>query len=223
MTCRISFLTAFSLTRVLFLSPPASAECSALTSGYPVVAGTIGLVPDETLNPRVIVEAIDLWKACDNYGVGFPAFRLGATGTLRQVVVKYQRVRHNPGRRKKCGWFSGNTITLFGYVATAKGFRHCGTLSRNLAHEMGHVLGLVDAPEVLACATHIMSDLTPANLFSRFVRRDECLLLEARWLMPAELADLERRRRRDSGDLVTLDELRRSSRRSSSAVGRSEL
>lgn len=201
-------------------------NCSRLASQHPMVAGTIGLVAEASVDPRVIDEAIALWQTCENYGVGFPAFRLGANGTLRQIVVSYQKVRVNPGRRKRCGWFSGNAIVLFGNVLSSKGrLLRCGPPAKNLAHELGHVLGLLDSPDGPACATHIMSDLTPENLFNRFVRGDECVLLERRWLMPAEVAELNRRRREGFGvaDLPEIDDLRRSSRRPAAGRPRLEL
>lgn len=180
---------ALALSGLLWTPLAGLAQCSSLVSQHTAVSGTIGLVLDDNLNPRVLKEAIELWRACDNYGVGFPAFRQGREATTRRIVVEYQLVRTSAGPGKRCGWFSGNTITLFGYVMTAKGPRHCGSLAHNLAHELGHVLGLVDAPDTPACATHIMADLTPANLFHRFVRQEECRILESRWLAWAEPAE----------------------------------
>lgn len=222
-TYRSLLLTAVVLTSGLVLPRAGFAQCSVLASRHPVASGPIGLVPDATLGREVVEEAIDLWEACENYGVGFPAFRQGTEGTTRQIAVKYQKVRRNPGPRKRCGWFSGNTITLFGYILTEKGPRRCGSLAHNLAHELGHVLGLVDAPDALPCATDIMSDLTPENLFGRFVRQEECRLLGSRWLVSVDLAEQgSRRPQSPRADPPSIDDLRRSSRGSSAGAAELE-
>ena len=55
----------------------------------------------------------------------------------------------------------------------------CGALGQNLMHELGHALGLADAPP--SCDSFAMAKLNPRNVFHRRVRPVECQLVEARW------------------------------------------
>ena len=65
--------------------------------------------------------------------------------------------------------------------------RGCGDLALNLAHELGHALGLA-AQDHPAYATTIMADLEPGNLFQRAITAEECRLAGRRWSTLIELA-----------------------------------
>lgn len=179
------------------LAGGAGAECTRLDPEGERLGETIRLVAHESVPPRVIEEAVAMWESCPRYGSGFPVFTSDATnGTraARTVVVRYEKSRQSAGDRKRCGSFSGSTIVLYGYVRPpGAGPRRCGSLAQNLAHELGHALGLEDAPRRPACAHHIMADLTPANLFTRRVTDDACRAAGELWLTPVEayrLADV---------------------------------
>ena len=172
-------------------------NCSILDSDDKRLMGeAIAVVSDGTIKDRVIEKAVALWQTCPAYATDFPGFRVGDDETsFRKISVTYQKIRINPGDRKSCGWFSGNAITLFGYVRTAKGdLLHCGTLAQNLAHELGHVLGLADAPEIPECSPYIMSDMDSDNLYRRSVTAQECRAIASRWLRaPEDRLALKRR------------------------------
>lgn len=166
----------------------AAAQCSLLGDGGVQLGDAIGLVADAGVPPRVIDEAIAIWKSCPSFGSAFPAFT-AAAGASRTLVVRYQKIRKSPGDRKSCGAFSGNTIVLYGYVVSPRRrIYHCGSLASNLAHELGHALGLADAPPGPACARHVMADLTSDHLFNRGMDDEACRVVGRRWITPDEAA-----------------------------------
>ncbi|HVS66196.1 MAG TPA: hypothetical protein VMT85_22145, partial [Thermoanaerobaculia bacterium] len=131
----------------------------------------------------VIEEAIALWRSCPNYRADFPALVLGEAAATLFVTLE-------PGNSgsKRCGSFRGRSITLYRWARTSdRSIRSCGSLALNLAHELGHALGLPDAADAAGCATRIMADLEPGNLFRRAVASEECRLAGERWRTLAEL------------------------------------
>jgi hypothetical protein len=189
----LAFLLVHGSTLCLAFGPaaPASAgelACHQPPAGRPVAGETIGLVAaQEARGERIeplIDEAIGAWSACSNYRSDFPALLRGGDAA---AIVFVEVVEGNSGS-KRCGFFRGRTITLYRWARTsARATRSCGSLALNLAHELGHVLGLADADESPSCATRIMADLERDNLFRREVSREECALAGARWLTLAEL------------------------------------
>lgn len=84
------------------------------------------------------------------------------------------------GPDEQCGRFAGRTITLFARTRTDAGsVVGCGSLEQNLMHELGHFLGLADAPA--ACDSFAMAKLNPRNVFHRRVQPVECRLVDRRW------------------------------------------
>ena len=51
-----------------------------------------------------------------------------------------------------------------------------------LAHALGHVLGLDDAPDSVSPSRSIMSDISTAGAMSLTVQRDECNAAGHRWI-----------------------------------------
>lgn len=180
-----TFLTAGAGS--LLLAGGAGAQCSVLDAEGERLGDSIRLVADASVPPRVIEEAVAIWASCPGYGSAFPVFTTDAAGAARTLAVSYRKVRQSGGDRKRCGTFSGNTIVLHGYVRSPGGRLYpCGSLARNLAHELGHVLGLADAPPLPACANHVMADLTPANLLTRRAAGDACRAAGELWITPVE-------------------------------------
>ena len=62
----------------------------------------------------------------------------------------------------------------------------CGSLPQNLAHELGHVLGLGDLQNRGSCRTEIMGFVTPTSAYRRRVTRQECIAAGSRWLTALE-------------------------------------
>ncbi len=58
-------------------------------------------------------------------------------------------------------------------------------MAQNLAHELGHVLGLNDAGDDNRCRYRIMGWVIPRKPF-RAVHPEECRSVGQRWLTPVE-------------------------------------
>ncbi len=157
---------------------PANAECSRLRpSAAPAAARTIGLFVDERLPRAAVKRAVRAWATCPSYGHGFPSFEVGLGGT-RSLFVEFDPAAIGPD--EQCGNFAGRTITLFARTRTYGGsVVACGALGQNLMHELGHALGLADAPP--SCDSFAMAKLNPRNVFHRRVQPVECRLVEDRW------------------------------------------
>jgi hypothetical protein len=101
-------------------------------------------------------------------------------------VLHVRVIRRNSGTRQ-CGVFRGRTISLYASALTSAGeVRSCGSMALNLAHELGHALGLGDSRDVATCDATIMADLSSRNIHRRAVSADECRLAGRRWLTFAE-------------------------------------
>lgn len=150
----------------------------------PIAGESIGLVYGPEIGRDVVDEAITLWRSCPNHRSDFPALLHGqGTATITLVLA--------PGNSgsKRCGSFRGRTITLYRWARTSdRSVRSCGSLALNLAHELGHALGLADAHERPGCSRTIMADLEEGNLFRRDVTAEECRLAGERWRTLVELA-----------------------------------
>lgn len=160
-------------------APLAAEECSSLrSSASPAAASAIGLFVDARLPSAVVKRAIRAWAACPSYGGGFPSFVVGRGGT-RSLYVEFDPAAIGP--EEQCGRFSGRNITLFSRTRTRHGsVIGCGALALNLMHELGHALGLADAPR--SCDGFAMAKLNPNNAFHRRVQSLECRLVDQRWL-----------------------------------------
>ncbi len=161
------------------------ANC-AVIEDKPVARGRrIGLRFDPgSIAPARVEAAVGLWRQCRNFGSGFPEI-VGAGAADRLVVVEHRPSEAGPGR---CGSFVGSRIVLWGSQRQPDGtVRPCGALEQNLAHELGHVLGLVDAPRGGTCSRRIMARLHRGNLGSRRVQPDECMAVGQLWLTPVEM------------------------------------
>jgi hypothetical protein len=150
-------------------------------SSETTLAGTIALEPDPTLPPALVEAAIDLWTACANYGSGFPRL---VTGTLGSRVIRIEPVSRIEGSR--CGSFAASTIRLHATARDGARVVPCTPSDRILAHEIGHALGLADAPPIESCRNHIMAPAFHPRDAARLVQPSECQAVGQHWLTPEE-------------------------------------
>lgn len=175
--------------RRAWLVAAALAQAAASFAGQPVcvsppvfefqhLGSCVGLVYDRSLE-RTASRAIALWRGCDGYGSGFPDLE-PAGHCPRSVVV---RSASTCGQRR-CGSFAGREIVLYPCAMAGDGETSCGDPALVLAHELGHVLGLGDAPAAPACMHAIMAGAGAWLL--RGVQKEECELADARWITAGE-------------------------------------
>lgn len=173
--------------------PQPAPSCTASPTADRYQARAIGLLYRRARERRVIEKALALWRGCPNYGADFPGLvvgddrdlllhELGATSLIEVEMV----AGVSPDGR--CGHFRGNRILLYGSARTSTGARRsCRSSAMNLAHELGHALGLSDSPDTPACEQTIMSSVESSNAFRRAVSPQECSAAGVVWQTFAEM------------------------------------
>ena len=157
-------------------------RCTVVNGGYVRLSESIGLIGSQKLLRGAAKRAVEQWAGCPGYGTDFPAFRLGSEGTQTVEVTFAAR-----GVGRRCGSFTGRKITLFAFARDGHGRpQSCGSPADGLAHELGHVLGLRDAPDGDLCRDHIMASVDVTDRNRRRVEPEVCRAVGERWQTPVE-------------------------------------
>ena len=173
---------------LLFLPQSGSSQCASLKDpNSPRQGEQIHFQAGSGIDSTLIVAAIEMWQSgCPgDMGVDFPTLQSGGSGGASYTVV----LEGHNGSDAHCGEFSASLIRLYTSSTDQYGNRQdCGNRTMNLAHEMGHVLGLADAPRSQNCEHNIMSWITRNNGGSRVVRSEECAQADLKWNTATELS-----------------------------------
>ncbi len=193
--------TLIVLGLFLFFATTLAHDLTAQTAAQSCVMGgdrlprrgeSVGLLYGSNVPPELIDKAIELWASCNAYATGFPRILDGRPGT-RSVEIVYQPTL--VGSNQRCGAFRGNKIVLFGAARDEYGrITRCGNMAQNLAHELGHVFGLLDAPRGRECRRTIMTRIRRDNARSRAVSAAECTAADHRWMTEIEFVIAARNR-----------------------------
>ena len=157
--------------------------CTELVDASPSYSAGIGVLVHYTVSGSVVEEAVGQWKVCEGYGTEFPPFLVGSNGS-QTVLVRYGGRSDHPNR---CGSFNGAIIHLYSSTLDDNGrLVSCGPQAELLAHELGHALGLDDAPKAKACRAHAMARIHATERNHRSVQPGECGTVGRRWVTPFE-------------------------------------
>ncbi len=169
--------------------PDEAAACSNYRTDSVFVGASIGLRydADQAGTQALLEEAVAMWQGCHNYGLGFPEFLIGEAGTRTLRIEYLPEVAGD----EKCGSFGQEQITIYGYQRLGDDLYSCGDLVQNLAHELGHALGLSEAGTAQRCQLHVMAWINPDNAFRRAVQPGECMAAGQRWLTFDELGAVQ--------------------------------
>ena len=167
----------------------ASASDCIPPAAPPRLGDALGLEFENDVPDAVVEAAIEHWRVCPGYGTDFPAFVPRGEG-LRSIRIR----RAEPSDvTSRCGTFRGDAIVLHDEALDPKGrLVACGSLAQNMAHELGHVLGLGDLEDRARCRTHIMGVVTAAVAFGRMVSAEECVAAGTHWLTAREIDEARR-------------------------------
>ena len=183
----------------LLASPAFSAEeCTSPKATLQRGFGPIGLVGESGLPRRILQHAINAWRGCESYGRGFPAFVIvGETAVKPRILLTVRFV--GSSQKQRCASIRGHEITLHARARKPSGqVLSCGNLAQNLAHELGHFLGLNHASKAAHCRFDIMATIKPRNVSRRRVTAAECRAVDRQWQTPFEGAPLPLRARTDT-------------------------
>jgi len=160
----------------------AGAQCSVFSrnySGRPWPGDSVGVLAGKGVSEADIVDAIALWqRGCsDLYAAGrIPRLLANRPGARTVRVDLDAKVSPRDG---VCGEFNAASIKVWGFAIRNHRVMACGPVARLIAHELGHVLALGDAPETRECCTHIMSPIWPDKLLLDRVLPGECEVVAA--------------------------------------------
>jgi len=186
MSTRSSQIAGVLAVIVILSAIDASAECVASGTGD-YAAGNINLLPGSGADTGTMSDAVSLWSTgCSGYGTAFPTFTVGGGGGGPNYTVQF--LGHNGSGSGDCAAHEGLTIKVWSTTDRQGQPFNCGDLSENLAHELGHVLGLPDASGNAACTDFIMAELQGdgSNRYSRSVQGEECEDADNLWKTPQE-------------------------------------
>jgi hypothetical protein len=180
------FLMGFSMS----LSAPSlfAVDCSVPTPGLSVSLGSIFNLNVSGFISSDVTTAINYWS-CPGYGSKIPSFQIGGSGGIPVLVAKI--VGNAPPDLAGCGFFEPDTPR--GYIESAtitvwtkdRTGQPCPVLLTDvLAHELGHLMGLANAPG-LECAGRIMGAPLSAP-YTRTVYADDCAVADDQWQTPSE-------------------------------------
>jgi hypothetical protein len=155
------------------------AQCTKVSpnfSGTPYLGRTIGLIAKEDVTERDIAKAVAIWqRGC---GAMFLDEQLPQLLTNRKGDRNVYVTRHpdTAPRTRLCGLYSQNRIDVWAFTQVDGVVVQCPATESLIAHEIGHVLSLGDAPEDPACTGQMMAQIALGSGIQPALIESECRL-----------------------------------------------
>jgi len=179
---------------LVFLSRGAAATNCSPRSNVPISSGTtLTILAGSGTSNTTIQGAISYWSNCPSYGSGFPKMvaNSSAAGQVPVTVITKNSTGSSCGfvnlQPNQAGQIVSAKVTLYTSATTTVGTPHPCDPADTLAHELGHVLGMSNAPA--SCSGTIMAtqQLTPTGQPKpRSVSTADCNAADMSWLTPSE-------------------------------------
>ena len=179
--------SAASMIMVFSAGALVAIDCSVPTTSFGTSLGTAFNVTTAGFTAADIQAAADYWN-CPSYTGYIPTFQVGS-GDVPVTVVKVDGRSTTQGGG--CGFFEPSIVN--GHLESANitvwtnqaDGTSCEPLTDSLAHELGHLLGLDNAPDPFGqCLDHIMGGRGIG--FTRSVQPDDCQVADDKWMTTNE-------------------------------------
>lgn len=185
-----SALVTVTLCMAYFPESLHAVDCSLSDSRYTVSPGSSFNITVAGSTASEIETAVDYWSSCLGYGTSFPFFQTGGAGGVPVIIRKIVGNSTTPGGG--CGRI--DPVIVNGHLENAaitvwtnqSNGVSCEPLTDSIAHELGHLLGLDDAPIDGSCFGHIMGNRAPGG--TRSVQSDDCAIADEQWETASESA-----------------------------------
>lgn len=180
-------------------APVAGTDCTVTKPRSGATEASLGFSVPERLPAGALEGALAIWERCREMGFDIPELGPAAPGR-QNLVVHYERNSESFGR---CGMIQGSVITIYRFAWDEHGTAlDCGPPAVNLAHEIGHFLGLRDAYPTWECWPNLMAGVSTRRGGHRTVNREICAAVSGLWKEALEPS------RRKEAPLVASDDSR---------------
>lgn len=180
------FALAFGLLSLQAVDSVFGSGCAPDNPDIAVSNGSVFNISSSNLSASELGTAIGYWSGCGG-GTDTPSMQVGGSGGI-PVSVTLVAGSSPTGRCGRANVQIGATsrrvvsadITIY---TNQNNGASCHPPTDELAHELGHVLGLNDADSG-ACRQHIMGFRDPGT--TRTVGGEDCDQADQNWLLPGE-------------------------------------
>jgi hypothetical protein len=166
----------------------AATDCSLADTRFATSYGDVFSLTYTGFTSAEIQTSVNYWS-CTGYSDHIPTFQLGGSSGVPVSIVKVEGNSTAPGggcgRTVYPGTTNGGTVSSVEITiwTNENDGDSCAPLTDTLAHELGHVLLLTDAPDA-SCNGHIMGRRNEGG--TRTVFADDCAVADYMWETPQE-------------------------------------